>query len=660
MAAGATSSRAAPVKVPARSAMKRVWQSTAGATASAGTAGAETLRVLSLNILADGLARGWEPTDKADLQHFVACPPLFANSDCAGVVFLDSHKWKKAVHAGEFPELAEKFRCPDGALKWAHRWPLIRKLLLEHDPDLLAMQELDLAEERTHVGQVISTLEAAGYVGVTAKKRGRACDGVALFWKRKRFEPVGQAEVWPLRESVHVALAQKLRLGRQTFLAVVTHLKAGLNSHAESVRMGQAQSLLERIRKAQAPTVLLADLNAHCGDLHCDSGEKIAPQTYQVLRDGGFRSAVLEVFGREPQFTCWGGWEDREIRACFDYVLCLGQRIMSIGALAAPLDEDILHHPERLPNSMYPTDHIPVVVDLLFCPARRGPRSRSGQEASAQNDAEADSRYDEDLSASQEQEELWWSCHEQREPEEPEEPETSVTPCKTEDVADEADTQVDGQSHVEQSEQKNQNEEKDQSEENDPSEPKEQPEWNQQKDQPESNQQKEQPAWNQQKDQPEWNQQKEHGPWSQQNQLKERKGVVVVPARFPRPSPPVLQQPRPEHQAWPPTQQHQYRAEYQQAWPPPSVAQQQQPHGGLQKNYKTLEKQKQLQKEQQEQQCFMSHLHGMQLQQQNSGQVPLAQRYTQYPQHQQYQQYPQRRWQYQEGGSTSNPSLRRW
>eukprot|EP00746_Dinoflagellata_sp_MGD_P036317 gnl/MRDRNA2_/MRDRNA2_187118_c0_seq1.p1 gnl/MRDRNA2_/MRDRNA2_187118_c0~~gnl/MRDRNA2_/MRDRNA2_187118_c0_seq1.p1 ORF type:complete len:519 (+),score=91.70 gnl/MRDRNA2_/MRDRNA2_187118_c0_seq1:173-1558(+) len=227
-------------------------------------------------------------------------------------------------------------------------------------------------------------MEDSGYTGVTARKRGRAFDGLALFWRKSRVEAVDKEEVWWLKQSVHVALAQKLRIGSQTFLAVVTHLKAGCSSQAESVRIVQAHAVLQQIYETQMPTLLMGDLNVHHSGtiVHAGSeGESVPPQSYEVLRQGGFRSAAQEVFGYEMSFTCWGGLEDCEVRGCFDYVLIIGNNLVPRRALSPLPAAAVLDHMERLPNCTYPTDHIPVVYDLLVFPDQAGehPNAYAGQ-----------------------------------------------------------------------------------------------------------------------------------------------------------------------------------------------------------------------------------------------------------------------------------------
>merc|ERR1712050_590272 len=123
--------------------------------------------------------------------------------------------------------------------------------------------------------------------------------------------------------SVFVALAQPLILdGKWRFTAVATHLKAGLTSEAEVIRVGQARSLLHQLW-GHNNVILLADLNAHCRPWIDDNNKMVQPQVYPLLTSELW-SAYQEVLGDEPDFTSWGGWSGRDVRGVFDYIFFRG------------------------------------------------------------------------------------------------------------------------------------------------------------------------------------------------------------------------------------------------------------------------------------------------------------------------------------------------
>jgi len=341
------------------------------------------LRALSLNILADGLARGRDtPLDDT----FEPCPPLFEEEGAGGVAYRDG-----VVGL----ERDFRFRCSVDALSWPRRWPMLLALILEQDPDLIGLQEVDLldsAEEqlRAHDKEIRRSLFTAGYDGTFARKGGRACDGVALFWRRSRLRQAGRTETWRLGKSVHIALAQPLCLdGVHRLTGVVTHLKAGITEEAEDARLEQATVLLQRLRN-HPNAVILADLNSHCRQVAlgggpdsareaAEEGMLLEPRAYPLLASS-LQSVCQAVLGDEPSFTCWGGWEDREVRLVCDYILLKGELLRPQRVLRVPDAFDVLRYAERLPNPEHPTDHVPIVADLAIA-CWEGPLVGHGGEA---------------------------------------------------------------------------------------------------------------------------------------------------------------------------------------------------------------------------------------------------------------------------------------
>ena len=75
-----------------------------------------------------------------------------------------------------------------------------------------------------------------------------------------------------------------------------------------------------------------------------------------------FRSAMKDFFGTEPQYTNYTA----NFKGCLDYIMLRGDLRVS-HAQTLP-DEAALAAEVALPNSMYPSDHLPLVIDLEFNP----------------------------------------------------------------------------------------------------------------------------------------------------------------------------------------------------------------------------------------------------------------------------------------------------
>jgi exonuclease III len=334
----------------------------------------QRLRVLSLNMLADGLAQGGPEINPDDP---IFKPAQFAGEGCSGAGGV-------AMNFGVLHESGNAYalRCTAASLEWHRRWPQLRMLLLRHSPDVIGLQEVDLAGWGCygsngkmlpcHAEQIAYDLATQGYDGVFCRKGGTACDGLGLFWKTSRLGRRESHQVWPLGISVHVALAQPLVLWETgaEVLPVVTHLKAGLDAGSENVRFAQSAQLLEMLAHQASPVILLADLNAHCRPFNPRDGGPVEPIVYKLL-SSYFSSAYRDVLQEEPDFTCWAGYQDRDVRGVFDYIFLHAPsrsnvKLRTLAVLRPPSGAEVLAAPTRLPHNSHPSDHIELIADVAI------------------------------------------------------------------------------------------------------------------------------------------------------------------------------------------------------------------------------------------------------------------------------------------------------
>lgn len=140
-------------------------------------------------------------------------------------------------------------RCPDEALTWEHRKYLIVQEIVQHNPDVVCLQEVD------HFKFLQTVLGTQDYAGVFFPKPDSPCmyisenngpDGCAVFYKKSKFEMLGHRErileVWRV-QSNQVAIAANLRVletGRE-FTVCTTHLKARKGSLLSKLRNEQGK-----------------------------------------------------------------------------------------------------------------------------------------------------------------------------------------------------------------------------------------------------------------------------------------------------------------------------------------------------------------------------------------------------------------------------------
>lgn len=140
-------------------------------------------------------------------------------------------------------------RCPDEALFWENRKYLIIQEIVQNNPDIVCLQEVD------HFKFLKTVLGTQNYDGVFFPKPDSPClyinenngpDGCAIFYKKDKLELLDYhtriLEVWRV-QSNQVAIAANLRVretGRELSVCT-THLKARNGSLLSKLRNEQGK-----------------------------------------------------------------------------------------------------------------------------------------------------------------------------------------------------------------------------------------------------------------------------------------------------------------------------------------------------------------------------------------------------------------------------------
>jgi len=307
------------------------------------------LRVLQFNILADSLADGSDALE----PHLV--PPV-AHLCAAGGAGCHYHEHRDTP--------THKFRTCQGVLDWEYREPKIMEIILQENPDIICLQEVDRFYDME------KKFEAAGYKGTFCKKAWKKIkDGCAVFWKEKTLNLTKVHTVQLLRDNAMTAVLLRFMssVGKPVVVCS-THLKAGFSQQMEDQRFRQAIVLEKHLSDfaAGAATILAADLNAHHSPystctprMCCDPGVKVEPAVISFLCDAGFRPAYVNF----PSFTAWSGWIDRDVKASLDHILYRGP-LQPRASLEVPEEHVVCQWPELLPNRLWPSDHLHLLADL--------------------------------------------------------------------------------------------------------------------------------------------------------------------------------------------------------------------------------------------------------------------------------------------------------
>lgn len=261
--------------------------------------------------------------------------------------------------------------CPVSALDWEHRKLHILEELLNYNPTILCLEEVD------HFSFIKENLSKAGYDGCFFPKPDSPClyndinygpDGCAVFWKTDGVKLAHKKDIVLQdekgRETNQVAILctfYHLSLKRDFFVAV-THLKS--KPPYWQLRHEQGK-YLEKVLKDTISNSLPLIL---CGDFNADPQE----QVYATFRtsDLSLASAYSHLSPEllEPAYTTWkvrgGPKGNKETAHCIDYVWFSTKFLVPVSVLKLPEEEEI--GKDRLPSLTYPSDHLSLVVDLSF------------------------------------------------------------------------------------------------------------------------------------------------------------------------------------------------------------------------------------------------------------------------------------------------------
>ncbi|XP_017847980.1 nocturnin isoform X2 [Drosophila busckii] len=279
-------------------------------------------------------------------------------------------------------------RCPEEALTWQHRKYLIVQEILQTQPDVVCLQEVD------HFKFLQTVLGAQNYAGIFFPKPDSPClyieqnngpDGCAIFYKRDKLQLLGYEtrilEVWRV-QSNQVAIAARLQLkaSGKEFCVCTTHLKARHGALLAKLRNEQGRDLIRFVKQFAGNSALLlcGDFNAepvepiYATILSCDllklgsayADIKLEKQQQKVQSEPceDLNELVAQSKEREPAYTTWKIREEGEECHTIDYVFYTPDQLKIKNCLEFPAGEQIGKN--RTPSFQYPSDHFSLVCDF--------------------------------------------------------------------------------------------------------------------------------------------------------------------------------------------------------------------------------------------------------------------------------------------------------
>eukprot|EP00040_Diaphanoeca_grandis_P031405 m.187902 g.187902 ORF g.187902 m.187902 type:complete len:675 (-) comp32321_c1_seq1:56-2080(-) len=318
--------------------------------------------------------------------------------------------------------------CKPGNLNWYYRKSLILSEIARNNPSIVCLQELQGIgpggpERCDHFNQLRAELEPFGYEGVYIRKAqsGSAANlGNAVFWMKDTFtcekrmqisyrDAIGMrcttdASRWYFGGGTQVALVVFLKhIGLKTTIAVVTtHITSAWETPAKQIC--QIQELLVQLDVAipkDIPLVLAGDFNSLPGsgayrlitegqlsvndphamvsreDMMCGISLPYPNLAHQIVLE----SAYKKIYGGEPMFTNFTS-EPVSFSGTLDYIFYT-EKTLDVACVMPLPSFDACRKEVALPNSIYPSDHLPLTACFSFKKSITSPRASNRKNKSA-------------------------------------------------------------------------------------------------------------------------------------------------------------------------------------------------------------------------------------------------------------------------------------
>ncbi|XP_055841634.1 nocturnin isoform X2 [Episyrphus balteatus] len=289
-------------------------------------------------------------------------------------------------------------RCPDEALTWDHRKYLIVQEILQNNPDVICLQEVD------HFKFLENILGSQNYGGIFFPKPDSPClyieenngpDGCAVFYKRDKFElknfETHVLEVWRVQSNqVAIAVTLEVKATGKEICVCTTHLKARHGSLLSKLRNEQGKDLIRFVKNfaGNRPVLICGDFNAEpiepvystilsSEGLNLSSGYADIKRELDNLEstekssensennensENAVENYAEELANCEPPYTTWKIREEGEVCHTIDYVFYSKDQFKVKNCLEFPQGDEIGKN--RTPSYQYPSDHFSLVCDF--------------------------------------------------------------------------------------------------------------------------------------------------------------------------------------------------------------------------------------------------------------------------------------------------------
>jgi len=314
--------------------------------------------------------------------------------------------------------------CDIWALSWDYRFQNIMREIIDANPDVVCLQEVQADHYENHL---YAAMSEQGFEGVYKQKTRQSMglagkvDGCALFWRRSKFHLVESYSIefneLAQRQATHLGLNPRSeegaaflnRLSKDNVAQLVvlelaqptlatrtnrepinqvcianTHLYS--NKDFPDVKLWQAWQLLQELetfvmsRGTNLPLMICGDFNStpdtavydllarqtvHPGhpDVNIATGDdvpNVLPDPMSITHSFQLGSAYQTVLGDEPIQTNY----TVNFKGVLDYIWYSGQNLRPLSVAPIPDEHVLTRHGEALPSTEFSSDHIMLISDV--------------------------------------------------------------------------------------------------------------------------------------------------------------------------------------------------------------------------------------------------------------------------------------------------------
>jgi len=286
------------------------------------------------------------------------------------------------------------YYCPSWALDWNYRkWKLLMEML-EYNPDVLCLQEVD------HWEFWDEELQRFGYTGVYQRRPSVKEDGVAIFYKKSKFSlqdiqcvdfnklkaddvPLSVSSYRYIKNNVGLVLVlesieKEIEKPKQTFVVAATHTY--WDPKLSDLKLRQSHMLLDELQyflrrrslPSTTPLIICGDFNSLPNSAVYElyskgrvSGNHSDSLNYTSKKDFTHSFKLSSAYSQadEPltNLTPW-------FQGTLDYIWYSNDQLELESILEMVHHVDILNENQilALPTPMWSSDHMSLVCDLRF------------------------------------------------------------------------------------------------------------------------------------------------------------------------------------------------------------------------------------------------------------------------------------------------------